>query len=126
MANVPDMQMIPYLTAAEPRNFVEKGLQRHNDLLEQLAAQMDELLALVRDGKAGDAVLSEQLASLREAVRPRHGLCIDRCLLLLPGSRGSHQGARSALRRLEAARNGAATGTTQKPQLNSRVIVPKR
>ena len=77
MADVPDMQMIPYLTAAEPRNFVEKGLQRHNALLAQLADQMDELLALVRDGKAGDAILAEQLASLREAVRPRHGLCID-------------------------------------------------
>ena len=33
MADVPDMQMIPYLTAAEPRNFVEQGLQRHNELL---------------------------------------------------------------------------------------------
>ena len=46
MADVPDMQMIPYLTATEPRNFVEQGLQRYNELLERLAGQMDDLLAL--------------------------------------------------------------------------------
>ena len=43
MADVPDMQMIPYLTATEPRNFVEQGLQRYNELLERLAGQMDDL-----------------------------------------------------------------------------------
>jgi hypothetical protein len=78
MADVPDMQMIPYLTAAEPGNFVEQGLQRYNELLGQLAGQMDELLELARMGRAGDSVIAEQLASLREALRPRHGLCIDR------------------------------------------------
>lgn len=78
MADVPDMQMIPYLTATEPRNFVEQGLQRYNELLEQLAGQLDALLALARDGQPVDAALGEQLASLREALRPRHGLCIDR------------------------------------------------
>jgi hypothetical protein len=78
MADVPDMQMIPYLTATEPRNFVEQGLQRYNDLLEQLAGQMDNLLALARDGQPIDAQLADQLTSLREALRPRHGLCIDR------------------------------------------------
>jgi hypothetical protein len=39
---------------------------------------MDELLELARMGRAGDSVIAEQLASLREALRPRHGLCIDR------------------------------------------------
>lgn len=78
MADVPDMQMIPYLTAGEPRNFVEQGLQRHNELLERLAGQMDALLALARAGKPIDADLARQLAALREALRPRHGLCIDR------------------------------------------------
>ena len=72
------MQMIPYLTATEPRNFVEQGLQRYNELLEWLAGQMDALLELAREGKAGDADLTKQLASLRESLRPRHGLCIDR------------------------------------------------
>lgn len=78
MADVPDMQMIPYLTATEPRNFVEQGLQRYNDLLERLAGQMDDLLALAADGQPIDAELADQLTKLREALRPRHGLCIDR------------------------------------------------
>ena len=78
MADVPDMQMIPYLKATEPRNFVEQGLQRYNELLERLAGQMDELLELARDGKPIDAELADQIAGMREALRPRHGLCIDR------------------------------------------------
>ena len=78
MADVPDMQMIPYLTATEPRNFVEQGLQRYNELLERLADQMDVLLLRAQQGQSIDANLAEQLTSLREALRPRHGLCIDR------------------------------------------------
>ncbi len=78
MADVPDMQMIPYLTATEPRNFVEQGLQRYNDLLERLATQMDDLLALAQDGQPIDAELADQLSKMRETLRPRHGLCIDR------------------------------------------------
>jgi len=78
MADVPDMQMIPYLTATEPRNFVEQGLQRYNELLERLADQMDVLLLRAQQGQPIDADLAEQLTSLREALRPRHGLCIDR------------------------------------------------
>lgn len=78
MADVPDMQMIPYLDAAEPRNFVEQGLQRYNELLARIAGQLDELLELARTGQAGDADVTGQIAALREALRPRHGLCIDR------------------------------------------------
>ena len=78
MADVPDMQMIPYLTATEPRNFVEQGLQRYNELLERLAGQMDDLLALAQDGRPIDAELADQLSRMRESLRPRHGLCIDR------------------------------------------------
>lgn len=78
MADVPDMQMIPYLTATEPRNFVEQGLQRYNELLERLTEQMDVLLLRAQQGQPIDADLAEQLTSLREALRPRHGLCIDR------------------------------------------------
>lgn len=78
MADVPDMQMIPYLTATEPRNFVEQGLQRYNELLERLAGRMDDLLALAQDGQPIDAELADQLSNMREALRPRHGLCIDR------------------------------------------------
>lgn len=78
MADVPDMQMIPYLTATEPRNFVEQGLQRYNELLERLADQMDVLLLRSQQGQPIDADLADQLTSLREALRPRHGLCIDR------------------------------------------------
>ena len=78
MADVPDMQMIPYLSATEPRNFVEQGLQRYNELLERLAEQMDVLLLRAQQGQPIDADLADQLTSLREALRPRHGLCIDR------------------------------------------------
>lgn len=78
MADVPDMQMIPYLTATEPRNFVEQGLQRYNELLERLAGQMDDLLALAQVGQPIDAELADQLSKMRETLRPRHGLCIDR------------------------------------------------
>ncbi len=78
MVDVPDMQMIPYFTATEPRNFVEQGLQRYNELLEQLAGQMDDLLEMARSGQSIDAELADQLARFREALRPRHGLCIDR------------------------------------------------
>lgn len=78
MADVPDMSMIPYLTANEPRNFVEQGLQRYNELLERLADRMDDLLEMARDGKPIDAELADQISGLREALRPRHGLCIDR------------------------------------------------
>ncbi len=78
MADVPDMQMIPYLTADEPRNFVERGLQRYNDLLERLADGMDALLDLARAGHPIDAELADRLTELRETLRPRHGLCIDR------------------------------------------------
>ena len=84
MADVPDMQMIPYLTATEPRNFVEQGLQRYNELLERLAGQMDDLLALAQDGHPIDPELADQLSKMREALRPRHGLCIDRACFLLP------------------------------------------
>ena len=78
MADVPDMQMIPYLTATEPRNFVEQGLQRYNELLERLAVQMDDLLALAQDGRPINTELADQLSRMRETLRPRHGLCIDR------------------------------------------------
>ncbi len=78
MADVPDMQMIPYLRATEPRNFVEQGLQRYNELLERLAEQMDVLLLRAQQGQPIDADLADQLTALREALRPRHGLCIDR------------------------------------------------
>ena len=87
MADVPDMQMIPYLRATEPRNFVEQGLQRYNELLERLGDQMESLLELARQGQPIDPQLAEQLISLREALRPRHGLCIDRaCFCTAPAS----------------------------------------
>ena len=81
MADVPDMQMIPYLTATEPRNFVEQGLQRYNELLERLGGADGRRCWNFGPSRASPSThgLTEQLVSaLREALRPRHGLCIDR------------------------------------------------
>ena len=70
----------------EPKNFVERSLKEHNQLLEKLSGQLDELLELMRSAGAGetreaaDGQALELLDLLRQHMRPRHGLCIDgRC-----------------------------------------------
>ena len=61
----------------EPKNFVERSLKDHNQLLEKLSGQLDELLELVRKGEDEDGQTEDLLHLLRQNLRPRHGLCID-------------------------------------------------
>lgn len=66
----------------EPQNFAEQGLREHNRLLAALSAQLESLPARLMDGMAADSELRDLLATLRDNLRPRHGLCIDgNCLL---------------------------------------------
>ena len=61
----------------EPKNFVERSLKDHNQLLAKLSGQLDELLDLVREGQDEEGQAVELLELLRQNLRPRHGLCID-------------------------------------------------
>ena len=61
----------------EPKNFVERSLKQHNETLDKLSGQLDELLELVRAGGDDDGQLLDLLDLLRQYMRPRHGLCID-------------------------------------------------
>ena len=61
----------------EPRNFVERSLKEHNQALERLSGQLDELLELVRERREEEGQVAELLDLLRQYMRPRHGLCID-------------------------------------------------
>ena len=64
----------------EPKNFVERGLKEHNQLLNTLSGQLEELLTLARAGRGETERTVELLETLLLNLRPRHGLCIDgRC-----------------------------------------------
>ena len=64
----------------EPKNFVERSLKEHNQLLASLSGQLEELLELTRRGTEDDGRAVELLETLQQSLRPRHGLCIDgRC-----------------------------------------------
>ena len=66
----------------EPKNFVERGLQEHNRLLAALAAQLETLPERLAAGTAAEGELRDLLETLRQNLRPRHGLCIDgNCVL---------------------------------------------
>jgi hypothetical protein len=69
-------------TSAQPpydlRTVAAQNLQRHNELLDRLAGQLEELLELARDGKACGPEVIDQVEALRQNLNPRHGLCIDR------------------------------------------------
>jgi hypothetical protein len=60
------------------RSIAAQNLRRHNESLDQLTHQLDELLKLVQDSRAGSLEVLEQLESLRQNLIPQHGLCIDR------------------------------------------------
>ncbi len=61
----------------EPKNFVQRSLKRHIELLDELSGQLDDLLETVRQGDAGSQQVLDGLETLRESLKPRHGLCID-------------------------------------------------
>ena len=66
----------------EPKNFVERGLQEHNRLLAALAAQLETLPERLAAGTAAEGELRDLLETLRQTLRPGHGLCIDgNCVL---------------------------------------------
>jgi hypothetical protein len=69
-------------TSSQPpydiRTIAAQNLQQHNELLDKLTGQLDELLKLARDGKVSSPEVQEQLEILRQDLIPRHGLCIDR------------------------------------------------
>ncbi len=61
----------------EPKNFVERSLKEHNQLMDTLSARLGELLDSVRAGQLDQERIEEELETLRQTLRPRHGLCID-------------------------------------------------
>ena len=60
------------------RTIAAQNVQRHNELLDKLTSQLEELLELGRDGKVSGQEVLDQLETLRQSLSPRHGLCIDR------------------------------------------------
>lgn len=60
------------------RAIAAQNLQRHNEALDQITRQVDELLELVRSGNAAAEEVLEELTNLRQSLQQRHGLCIDR------------------------------------------------
>jgi hypothetical protein len=76
----PDIYGTP--TSAEPpydmRTIAAQNLQRHNEALEKLTHQLDELLEQLRNNGVGSQEIMDQLVSLNQHLQPRHGLCVDR------------------------------------------------
>ena len=104
-------------TPDEPKNFVERSLKEHNQALDRLSGQLDELLDLVREGTDEEGQVVEMLDVLRQYMRPRPWPVHRRPLRPLPGPRGSHQGARNALHRLEDTGHGGQAPAGQAPEL---------
>jgi hypothetical protein len=61
----------------EPRTRLEINLRQHMEVMDRISGQLDDLLSLVREGDASSPQLIEGLESLRQDLKPRHGLCID-------------------------------------------------
>jgi len=75
----PDLYHLP--DASQPtdmRGIAAQNLKRHNDALERLTQQLDQLLELARQGNLDTQGIVEQLDHLRQNLTLRHGLCIDR------------------------------------------------
>ena len=70
---VPDASQQP-----DMRGIAAQNLKRHNDSMEKLTQQLDQLLELARQGNLDTQEIVEQLEHLRRNLTPRHGLCIDR------------------------------------------------
>jgi hypothetical protein len=71
------MPPIPNPHQDGPKNYIEQRLKEHLELLDRLSGQLDLLLQAVQGGTAGSEPVLRELATLRERLRPRHGLCID-------------------------------------------------
>lgn len=63
---------------SDMRGIAAQNLKRHNDTLEKLTQQLDQLLELARQGRLDTPGIVDQLGLLRQSLTPRHGLCIDR------------------------------------------------
>ncbi len=72
-----NMPPIPNPHYDGPKNYVERTLKDHLELMVRLSGQLDQLLAAVQGGSAGSEQVIEGLQGLRDNMRPRHGLCID-------------------------------------------------
>jgi hypothetical protein len=71
------MPPIPNPHQDGPKNYIEQRLKEHLELLDRLGGQLDQLLQMVQGGTAGSEPVLRELETLRERLRPRHGLCID-------------------------------------------------
>jgi hypothetical protein len=63
---------------SDMRGIAAQNLKRHNDTLEKLTQQLDQLLELAGQGTVDAPGILEQLDHLRQSLTPRHGLCINR------------------------------------------------
>ena len=63
---------------ADMRTIAAQNLIRHNQTMEKLTQQLDQLLELTREGNVDTQQIVQHLDSLRQSLTPRHGLCIDR------------------------------------------------
>ena len=76
-SRVDQMPALPNPGRDTPRNWVEQNLQKHLQTLDRLSGQLDELLQALSQGRATDQELLDQVETLRQSLKPRHGLCID-------------------------------------------------
>jgi hypothetical protein len=88
----PDIYSVPSSPQqpADMRAIAAQNLHRHNEALDRMNQKLDELFGLMRHGAGEGAEIDapvmdrvlEELTAIREALRPRHGLCIDRSCAL--------------------------------------------
>ena len=76
-ASSDEMPALPNPSRDVPRNWVEQNLQKHLRVMDRLSGQLDELLESLRQGVGTNQQLLDQLETLRQSLKPRHGLCID-------------------------------------------------
>ncbi len=76
-SSIDEMPALPNPGRDTPRNWVEQNLQKHLQTLDRLSGQLDELLESLSQGSATNQQLLDQLETLRQSLKPRHGLCID-------------------------------------------------
>ena len=60
----------------KPNNWAEDNLRLHNELLEQIYAQLNQLHTDVAQVNSSEELLTD-LKNMMTKLHPRHGLCID-------------------------------------------------